>query len=969
MEESHEQVSRPSSPADLGLLEREHQLERVDELVRSAAEGRGAIAAVVGGPGEGKTALLGQARQIAAAAGLRVCRARGSELEREFALGAARQLLEPVVRTLDPEARRLLLRGAAALAANVLDVDGGAARAPGQSFAAQHGLYWLLAGLAESQPVLLVLDDAHWADRASLEWLAYLGSRVEDLAVLVMIATRDRDPEAVNGPLPVLMGNPHLELLRVGVLGEGAVGTLTERALDATPDERFATSLHRVTGGNPFAVHELLKELEQAAVAPTAAAAVELGTRAPEALQRNVLMRIGRLRPAAGSAAQALAVLGDRAVPRHVAILAELDLDATAHALDALVREGTLARGPTLAFGHPLVRTAVYDALPVRRRARLHARAASILDENGADPEAVAAHLLLSDPEGSVESVRNLRAAAVAAIRRGAPSAAVTYLTRALSEPPSARERASLLAELARAETLIRSPAALGHIQEALGVSEDPMQRAHLRWLLSDVLFFAGEWDPALAQLEQALTELGERDLDLTLRLEGRLLTLGTLDARAAATARAAAEQRLSHLREHTRRKLDGARPLRLNLALLLARGAHPPAELLPLLEQGLDGGRFLERESSDAVEAVHAAFSLVLIDRLDDALAFTDAMLADATARGSVLGFLAGSTFRALANLRRGALAEAEADASPALELALEQGLHFTIPFTAGYLALILRERGRVEQAAELLAPIPLSAQLAGTPAGVTLLEARGRVHRALGDTRHAIEDLRACGEACEVIGVVNPNVAPWRSELALALRDSSPVQARELVASELALARRAGVPRGVGVALRASALLAPVAEREALLSDAVATLERSPAPLELACALIDLGAHLRRQGHRVRAREPLGRGLELAHRARAEPLATLAREELLAAGARPRRPWLTGVDALTPSELRVARLAAAGHSNQEVAQSLFITTQTVKGHLSSAYRKLGIGSRHELAGALERSPASPTSAQALLQ
>ena len=982
------QVTQQSSPPTSRLLEREEALERIAELTLAAGAGAGALAAIVGGPGEGKTALLGETCRIAAAEGLRVMRARGSELESGFALGAARQLLEPAVHALDSGERERVLEGAAGLAAGVLDIE--TERVSEQPFAALHGLYWLLAGLAESEPVLLALDDAHWSDPATLQWLAYLGRRLDELPVLVVIAARAPNHDAVVGssppssspppPPPPLVGAPALapsgslvELLSdprvirlpVGALGAGAVETLIERILGAAPEEEFTARLHRVTAGNPLAVHELLFEQARAGVPPTARTAGVLGERAPQALQRNVLARLGRLQGPVAVVANALAVLGDRAVPRQVAELAELDLDETARALDALSGEGMLAQGPVLEFAHPLLRTAIYDALPARRRARLHARAATILRQDGADPEAIAAHLLLCDPEGSPASVLSLRAAAAAARRRGDPPAAVAYLARALAEPSPVAERAPLFIELAHAETLIRSPAAIEHLRAALEQSEDPVARARLRWLLSDALFFAGEWDPALAQLGEAVRELGTLDPDLTLRLEGRLLTLGGLDARTAAATAGTIEQRIAALRQRARAQLSGARPLRLNLALLLAVRAHPPAELEPLIERGLDGGRFLEHETADAIEAVHGAFALVLIDRLEQALALTDAMLADAAARGSVLGFLAGATFRTLAQLRGGALAQAEADALGALELAREQGLHFTIPFIAGYLVLTLLERGRSEQAAELLAQLPLPPALAGTPAGITLLEARGRVHRARGDLPSALADLRACGAACEAIGVRNPNVVAWRSELALALRGEEPAQARELAERELALARQAGIPRGVGVALRVSAALAPAAKREATLCEAVAVLEGSPARLELARALIDLGAHMRRQGRRVGARDPLRRGLELAHHARADPLVALANEELQAAGARPRRPWLTGVEALTPSELRVARLAAEGASNREVAQALFITTPTVKGHLSNVYRKLGIASRRELPGALgSQAPAAAATA-----
>ena len=483
-------------------------------------------------------------------------------------------------------------------------------------------------------------------------------------------------------------------------------------------------------------------------------------------------------------------------------------------------------------------------------------------DGSGADPEAIAAHLHLADPAADPQSVRSLRAAAVRDPPGGAP-AAVAYLTRALDEPPPESERGSLLCELADAEMLIRSPAAIEHLRAALdGDSGDPVQRARLRWRLSDALLFAGEWDEAKALLAEAVEDVRGREDDLMLRLEGRLVTLGTLDGRAAGKL---TDENLARLQVRAREDLDGARPLRLNLALLLAVRARRGEELPPLIERGLDGGRFLALETADAIEAVHAAFALVLIDRLQDALALTEQMLADAAARGSVLGFLAGSTFRSLVHLRRGALVDAEGDAFATLELARELQLHFTIPFIAGYLALTLNERGRTDEAAELLESVSLPAPLAGTPAGVTLLEARGRVHRARGERKTAIEDLRACGEACEGLEVSNPNVVAWRSELALALGQDAAEEARGLVERELDLARRAGIPRGVGVALRASAALAQTSEREALLSEAIATLEGSPARLELAHALVDLGAHYRREGHRTKAREELLRGLEL--------------------------------------------------------------------------------------------------------
>ena len=167
-------------------------------------------------------------------------------------------------------------------------------------------------------------------------------------------------------------------------------------------------------------------------------------------------------------------------------------------------------------------------------------------------------------------------------------------------------------------------------------------------------------------------------------------------------------------------------------------------------------------------------------------------------------------------------------------------------------------------------------------------------------------------------------------------------------LASEELRLARAFGAPRSIGIALRALGLIRRDTQ---LLSEAVATLEASPARLELSRALVDHGAALRRAGSRAQAREPLARGRDLARSCGAWALERRAHEEQIAAGLRPRTAELTGVGALSPSERRVADLAARGLTNRAIAQTLFVTPKAVEWHLSNAYRKLGIRSRRELA------------------
>ena len=201
-----------------------------------------------------------------------------------------------------------------------------------------------------------------------------------------------------------------------------------------------------------------------------------------------------------------------------------------------------------------------------------------------------------------------------------------------------------------------------------------------------------------------------------------------------------------------------------------------------------------------------------------------------------------------------------------------------------------------------------------------------------------------------------MNPAVAPWRSSAALAcaaLGDRA--RAQLLVSEELAAAQSFGAPRAVGIALRTAGLVEQGPRSIDLLAEAVSALEHSSARLELARALVDYGAAHRRSGRRTEARDPLRRGLDLATRCGAPPLAQRAGGDLLAAGARPRRALVTGVDALTATERRVAMMAADGMTNRQIAEQMFISMKTVSIHLTHTYQKLGIATRSELACTLK--------------
>ncbi len=243
-------------------------------------------------------------------------------------------------------------------------------------------------------------------------------------------------------------------------------------------------------------------------------------------------------------------------------------------------------------------------------------------------------------------------------------------------------------------------------------------------------------------------------------------------------------------------------------------------------------------------------------------------------------------------------------------------------------------------------------------------LLEVRGRLRVAQGRVDEGIADLRECGRRLQAWFIRNPGLVPWRTSLALSLtvsgeRDEALALARE----EVELAQAFAVPRELGMALRAVGLIEGGEDGIERLRESVSVLEGTPAKLEHARALTDLGAALRRMGRRSAAREPLRAGLERARRCGATALVERAHTELVATGARPRTLSSTGVNALTASERRVAEMAAEGLTNREIAQVSFVSEKTVETQLGHAYRKLDISSRTQLPGVLSesREPAQP--------
>jgi len=942
------------------LLEREAQLERLSESIRTTVSDRTGRLVMISGPaGLGKTALLQAARELGEQAGMQVLRARASDLEQEFAFGVVRQLFEGPLDRADPETRPSLFRGAAALASPLFDLapvaaaggryiedSGGAAATAGGrpagdlSFTLVHGLYWLTNNLTDIGPVMIAVDDAHWADASSLRFLAYLSARCEELGVLVAMTAREGEPSTSRDVLSSLRNEPGAILVTPDSLSDAAVTKLVRSALGEGAEAEFCSACAHASAGNPFLLRELIRVLDAERVQPVAANAARVQGVRPDAVSHAVVARLARLGADASLLARSVAVL-ESASLRQAAALAGLDQERARVAADRLISAEILAAEGPLTFVHPLLRRAVYEGILPATRADSHRRAGLLLAEEGPRSTLAGAHLLRSEPADDPAVVTALRDAAREALADGAPPSAVRLLRRALAEPPPSELRSAVLGELGEAEALARDPAAAAHLREALELSDNPFVRARIAAQLGSLLVWVGQPLEGYALIAHTIDELpADADPALRATLETVRVATASVDRRLVGEV----APRLPSLHELAEAAGPAGNALLIFEACWRAQSGPYAGDWRELIDRGLDGGRFVARQTAGSPIVGYATAVLVLADETQRAEALIADIRADARARGSIEAHLAALTWGSLLALRRGDLPQAESDARTTLELADRHEVLWTRIWSTAFLVQALVERGELEEADRALAQGRIESAL-GSAATLHALLARGRLHLAQGRRGEAIADLRATGES---VIVNNPSYVPWRSELATALAREDPEQARELADGELARARELGQPRGIGVALRARGILEGGVSGVALLEEAVETLRDSPASLELARTLCDLGSAQRRAGQRSSAREPLREALELAQRCDAAPLARRAREELLATGAHPRRERMSGPDALTPSERRVAEMAAGGLTNREIAEALFVTAKTVGTHLGHIYRKLDLDGPH---------------------
>jgi DNA-binding CsgD family transcriptional regulator/tetratricopeptide (TPR) repeat protein len=902
------------------------ELAALGELAESLVAGTGRLVLIEGAAGTGKSTLLAVLEQLVARRRIAVRRATAIEIDVDQPFAVIARALGSGVET--------PLENASAVAL----AEGG--------LAAVHRISQGLLVGADAAPLLLCVDDAHWADEQSLRVLEVVASAIRRHRVVIALTWRRA--EVVEPRLARLRAVDEVVHLPLEDLAARDAAALVRHALPHAEDS-FVAACCRLTGGNPLLLGEAVTSFAASGRAADGEAAKRLAEIAPASVSKVVLARLGELSSAAMALARAAAVLGDGAPLHQAARLTELDADAAAAAADGLVSVEVFAAGDTLAFRHPLHRAAVLEDIGGFARSELYRRAAALVAADGMF-ERAGALLLRASPGGDRAAVATLRRAAAIARASGDAPTTIRLLQRALAEPAAPEQRSALLVDLARAEVATGDPASVEHLDTALGEIDRADERAEILRSLARLHHARYEFPRAARLAEQALAETPASGAARE-RFEATWLLAASLAAALDSELHQEARRVHERLLEAA---VAGVKPqdpeLQAAHSVYLVTVGDPEVAA-DLAERAIIGDA-VSNDDGLGLAGDFSLHTLLCCGKLHTLVRCAELWFEKVEHHASVMGAASAACWRAHARLELGDLEGAIADAEVAL-VPSRYGWPVHSTYGGGALALALLELGDPAGAAEAIGrivevPIPDPQRLYFT----------GFVELAAGRAAQARELFERAGANLAQWGIDTPAMLPWRSAAArAALRDGDEAAAVRLADAELALARETRLAHVIGRALRARGLVAGGSEGIDMLRAACDALAATDCRLEHLRARIDLGAALRRSGARREAREVLAGARADAEALGCRALAERAAQESSASGARPRRVPVRGVQSLTPSERRIAELAAAGLTNREIAAELFLTAKTVEWHLGHVFTKLEIHRRRELAAALSAS------------
>jgi DNA-binding CsgD family transcriptional regulator len=903
------------------LLGREQERGEIDRALTRARDGASATLAVVGEPGIGKTALLDYAAERSQ--GMQVLLARGIESEADIPFASLLELIRPALPLVEqiPAPQVAALEAALALRPGVSH----------ERFAIGAATLSLLAAYAEQAPVLVLIDDAQWLDESSAQALLFAFRRLVADAIAVVIAVRDGEPSLLDGAdLPALRLRG-LTLSDAGALLSGATPEATAR-------------LHRATAGNPLALLELAANADGVVLAPEGAPLL-VGTR----ITRSFLRRVAGLdeRSRRALALAATSDVGDLALLGRAAERLQLDLSALAGA----ERAGVVSLGAgSVEFRHPLARSAVYaEASPEQRRQAHRALAAALPDR---DVERRAWHLAAA--AAGVDDVASaaLEQAADRSRERSAYASAAAAFERAARLATDRGRRAHLLSEAAEAAWNAGwGDRAVALLDEARAATDDPAEVTEVDQLAGHIATQRGPIMEGHAVLTAA-AQRADTDYAVSMLAEA---ALACFYAGEPAEMLATAERAGARLSEAASLRARFLAAAVVGMALVVggdggdaAAGAASIREAVALAEAAADW-------ADDPQLLPWLAVAPIFLREADAGRALLERSLSSARARAalgtlpSVLNLIA----RDQATTDRWAVAEATY--REAIELARETDQRTQLALGLAGLAWLLARRGRAEECrAAAGEAVSLCAALGTRLLEVWATAALGELAAAAGDSDHAVEhferQLRLVGE----LGITDADLSPAPELVDAYVRLGRADDAARIADGFTAAAEAKGQPWSLARAWRCRGLLANGTEGVAAFEEALRLHARTPDSYETARTRLAYGERLRRARRRVLARQELRASLEAFERLDARPWADRARAELRATGATLRRRDPSTIDELTPQELQIALLLAAGRTTRETAAALFLSPKTIEYHLRHVYLKLGINSRDELAKAL---------------
>ena len=897
------------------LVGRGEECERIERLLDDARLGRSGVLVLHGQPGIGKTALLDYSLEHAS--GMDVLHVCGVESEADLPYAGLHALLRPALGQIDgiPATQARALRTALALE------EGGEA----DRLASYAGTLSLLAEAAEQTPILVLVDDAHWLDRSSLEALVFAARRLAGESVAFVFASRD-----LESVLTLAKGLPRLEL--GGIDHDASLELLRERwggSLAPSVAERIISG----ADGSPLAlldVPALLSERERAGLDPLRAP-LPISTR----IERSVQALVATM-PADARSSLLRAAAGDGR------------LGVTPDALGPAVDAGLIGiRDGAVTFRHPLVRDALYHAASADERRAAHLELAALYsDESDADRRAW--HLAAAT-EGPDESVaEGLEAAAERARLRGGYASQARALERAAELSADDQSRCRRLHEAAVAAYWAGEAVNAIHLaEEALPLATDPLLHADVVHRLAVIADWHGNWKDKIVSDERLFEEARQLEGSdprraaglLGVVLQRRFQALSTRDALELARRRLDLVEPLGGER-HFRAIQDLARALSLN---------GDADDAAAAIDQVLS----LHGAEGALAFATNVAEPLIWLERYDQGRALLSASIAEARADGNLVRLMFELTNLALLELRTGRFSQALTYAAEAADLAEHSGNDYFHACNLATLARLDAVRGRADDCKERAERASALAEQLGDE----LIRSESRMalaHLALaaGDPGEAIVQLEPIAQLAEQNEVREPSVLPFAPDLIEArIRSGDSASAGADLDRLEGLAEATSRGWALAAVERYRGTLASGDEFDGRFGRALELHEAAQgSPLELARTRLCYGERLRRERRRVDAREQLRGAIEIFDGAQAEPWSERARAELRASGESIPRRDPTAPEKLTPQELQISLLVAEGKTNRDVGAALFLSPKTIEYHLTHVYRKLDLHSRAEL-------------------